>query len=290
MKLLIRILFNAWSFLLSLLPMKVQLFIGKFLGWIWYDVIRLRRQIVLDNLDIAFPDLDPEEKVRIGRRSLENTATTFIEFLRIFRVSAKDKKLFHIEGLEHLHRALEQKRGALLLTQHIANGDWATVGLALHDVNIHVISKSFKLKALNEVWFELRAKIGTTLIKDRNTSYAILKALKKNKPVVFVLDQFMGPPIGIRTKFFGKETGTAMGLAIIARRSGAPVLPVYTLRNADGTTLIHFDPEIPFIESPDQENTVQDMTQVYCDKVEQYVRKFPEQWMWVHRRWKVFKY
>lgn len=290
MKFLIAFLFKLWSFLLSLLPYRVQLFFGKCIGWLWFDVIRLRRQIVLDNLKLAFPDMSLKERIRLGRKSVENTGTTFIEFLRIFHLTKKDKESFSFEGLENLRAAQAKGRGVLILTQHIGNGDWATVGLALNGIPLYVITKAFKMKSVNDVWFQARRNIGTKLIGDRNTSYAILKALKKNGVVAFMLDQFMGPPIGVKTRFFGVETGTAMGLAVLARRSKASVVPVYTYRKPSGHTIVHFDPEIEFIESDNPEDTIRDMTQIYCDKVEEYVRKFPEQWMWVHRRWKKYKY
>lgn len=275
---------------MAFLPWKVQLSFGKAIGWLWFDILRIRRGVALRNLERAMPELSKKQRLQIARRSVENIGMTFIEFLRMFRVKPKDKDLFVIEGERHLKAALAKGKGALLLTQHLGNGDWATAGLALHGLPMHVVTKELKWKPFNEAWFKVRKEMGTQLIGDRNTSYAILKALKKGHPIAFMLDQFMGPPIGVKTKFFGIETGTPMGLAILARRSGAAVVPVYTIRLENGQTVVHFDEEIPFKESEDAEATVQEMTQVYCDKVEEYVRKFPEQWMWVHRRWKVYKH
>lgn len=271
-------------------PWKWQLAFGKAIGWLWFDVLRIRRRVALENLKRAMPQLSEKDRVRVARKSVENIGMTFVEFLRMFRLKKSDKNLFIIEGEQNLRSALSKGKGALLLTQHLGNGDWATAGLALHGLPMHVVTKELKWRPFNDAWFRVRSEMGTQLIGDRNTSYAILKALKKGHPVAFMLDQFMGPPIGVKTKFFGIETGTPMGLAILARRSGTAVVPVYTVRDDEGQTIVHFDEEIPFRESADPENTVQEMTQVYCDKVEEYVRKFPEQWMWVHRRWKVYKH
>lgn len=98
----------------------------------------------------------------------------------------------------------------------------------------------------------------------------------------------MGPPIGVRTKFFGRETGTAMGLALMAERTGAPVVPMYTVRQPDGSAIVIFEPEIPMQDFGPRDETIARMTQVYTDKIEEIVRKHPEQWMWIHRRWKDF--
>src|SRR5690606_4605148 len=121
------------------------------------------------------------------------------------------------------------------------------------------------------------------------SSLQILKILKKTGMDVFMLGQFTGPPIGDKTKFFGHETGTAMGLAILAVRANSPVVPIYTYRLSDGRTAIRFLPEIPFVPAANQDETIAQMTQRYCDVIESIVRQHPEQWMWVHRRWKQFK-
>lgn len=280
---------KALLFLMAILPLRVQMAVGRFLGWLWFDVLRIRRRVALDNLKIAFPDATEGERIRIARKSCENLGIGFVEFARFPFVQESDKDRFDIEGVEHLRAAEAKGKGVFLLTLHLGNGDWGIVGLALHGIFIHVVTKKFKMKFLNDVWFGMRSRFGTKLIDDRNSSYAILKALRKNGIVAFVLDQFMGPPIGVRTQFFGRETGTAMGLTILTKRSGAAVVPCYTLRKANGRTLVRFEAEIPFEEFENDEETVQKMTQRYTDKIESCVRRYPEQWMWVHRRWKRFK-
>jgi KDO2-lipid IV(A) lauroyltransferase len=211
------------------------------------------------------------------------------EIARFPFMDEKNQAEFEIRGLEHLQEARKKGKGVCLLTLHLGNGDMATAGLALHGFPIIVISKVFKVQWINDLWFGVRRKMGADFIAPRNSSYQILKSLRKQAIIAFVLDQFMGPPIGVRTRFFGKETGTALGLAVIAQRSQAPVVPVYTYRDSTGQTIIRFEPEIPFVESDDPDDTVADMTQIYTDRLEDYIRRHPEQWMWVHRRWKRFR-
>ncbi len=285
------------SWLLVMLPLKLQLFLGDMLGIIWFDVLRIRRAVALGNLKMCFPDWDETKRVRVARLSVCNLGRSFIEFLRIPIIASsenmKNKWLphFHIEGRENLERALSKNRGVFLLTAHIGSGDWGTVGLALNNIPVHIISKEFKLKWLNNFWFETRASLGSEFIPDRGSALAILKLLKKNKIIVFLLDQYMGPPIGIKTKFFGHETGTPLGLALLASRSHAAVVPTYTYRRSDGTTGLVFEPEIAFQDFLDKnkEEVFRLMTQKYCDKIEEWVKLYPEQWMWVHRRWKKYK-
>jgi KDO2-lipid IV(A) lauroyltransferase len=281
----VKILFAPVAFA----PMSVQLFWGRVLGHLWFDILRIRRRVALENLRRVYPDWSEEERVRVARASCVNLGMSFIEFCRWPFVDSSYQTLFEIEGLEHLRRAQAKGRGVMLLSLHLGNGDWATAGLNLAGLHLNVITKRFSWSWANAVWFSLRTRLGTSLIDDRNSSYKILKCLKRNEIVVFVLDQFLGPPLGVKTKFFGIETGTPSGLAVLTRRAGASVVPVYTVRKSDGRTLIHFDAEIPFVEFESDQETIQKMTQVYCDKLEEYVRKFPEQWMWVHRRWKKYR-
>jgi Kdo2-lipid IVA lauroyltransferase/acyltransferase len=272
--------------LVAHLPVKVQNGIGWVVGILWFDILRIRRNVVLSNLRLAYPNWSEAERVRVGRASCVNLGMSFVEICRLPFVSEKDRNQFEIVGREHFDQAQSKRRGVCLMTLHMGNGDWGIAGLALENIKLVVISKVFKLEWLNKLWFDARRILGTEFIDVRKTSLTILKALKKNESVVFVLDQFMGPPIGVRTRFFGHETGTAMGLAVIASRAEAPVVPVYALRLPDGRTRITFLPEIPFVESLNKDDTIAEMTQRYCDVVEQIIKGCPEQWMWVHRRWK----
>lgn len=273
-----------------MLPERVQLFLGDLIGVLWFDIFRIRRKIVLDNLRLCFPTWSEEERVRIGRRSVCNLGRSMIEFLRIpAATDEKYRKTFELKGAEHMQAALQKGRGAFLLSAHIGNGDWASVGLALNGIYLNTVTKEFKLKILNDFWFETRQRFGMTLIPDRKSSIMILKVLKKNGIVGFVMDQFLGPPIGTKIKFFGVETGAPMGLAFLAERSGAAVVPAYTYRDESGRHIIEIEPEIPFVQTGDKEQNIKVNTQAYCGKVEEWIRKHPDQWMWVHRRWKEFR-
>lgn len=281
---------------LASLPLGIQFFLGDALGILWFDIFRIRRRTSLENLKLCFPDWSEAERVRVARASVCSLGRSFIEFFRIPALSSSSeyrelwKSHFHIEGVEHLNAALKKGKGVFLLTAHIGSGDWATAGLALNGIQLHIISKEFKLQWLNNFWFETRSNLGSKFIPDRGSSLTILKQLKKNSIIVFMLDQFMGPPIGIKTKFFGHETGTPLGLALLTSRSEAAVVPIYTYRRPDGSTSVVFEPEIAFVASEDREESLQKMTQAYCDRIETWVRVYPEQWMWVHRRWKKYKY
>jgi KDO2-lipid IV(A) lauroyltransferase len=296
MKFFANLFVESLSQLVCRLPISAQFRIGDALGCLWFDILRIRRKVALDNLKACFGEKSEEERLTIARSSVYHIGRSFVEFLRIPAIAESReqrdywRQKFTIHGEDNLKAALAKGHGVFLLTAHVGNGDWATAGMALSGYHIHVITKEIKLGWLNTFWFETRQSLGTDLIADRNSSLAILKLMKKNQIVAFMLDQFLGPPIGIKTQFFGRETGTAMGLALLAGRSQAAVVPAYSYRDPDGMTHVVFEPEIPFVEGENKDETMTKMTQAYCDRIETWVRKIPEQWMWVHRRWKTFKY
>lgn len=275
------------SYLLASLPQCVRSRIGDIIGILWFDILRIRRRVAIENVKIAFPEKTEAEQTRIARWSLRHMGRSIIEY-SLFPFFSKEKvaKHFDIQGLENLEAAYAKGKGVLFLGLHLGNGDFGIAAVSRLGWPVSLISKIFKARWLNDLWFGMRAKHGTEFISPEKSSFQILRALKAKRVIFFVLDQFMGPPIGCRTKFFGRETGTAMGLAIMAERSGAPVVPSYTYRKEDGRHVIVFEPEIPWQDASTENITT--MTQIYTDKIEQIIRKHPEQWMWIHRRWKNF--
>lgn len=274
---------RAISFALFHAPAWIRKSLAFVLAFLWFDLFRIRRQVVLENIRVAFPDLLEVERVRIARASLRNLGLNFVEYSFLPWMTKRDAETrFEYLGLDVFEKALAQKKGVLLLTLHLGHGDLATAALALKGYPMVLVSKAFKLEWLNELWFGMREKVGVKFIPARNSSYALLKSLKRGEAVIIPLDQFTGPPIGVRTTFFGKETGTAAGLAVMSERSGAPVVSVFTYRRPDGVHTIHFHRIMPSAGPADR------VTQGFNDELESIVRKYPEQWMWLHRRWKRF--
>lgn len=285
--------FKLLSFVVAALPDRVRDFFGDAIGVLWFDVLRIRREVALENLRIAFPEWSEDDRVRVARRSLLHMGRNIIDFtlFPFFDEKALARR-FQFRGLENVDAALARGKGVLLLGLHLGNGDFSIAALSKAGYKVNLISKLFKTRWLNDLWFGMRGKHGTRFIAPEKSTFDIFKALKRNEIVIFVLDQFMGPPVGVRTRFFGKMTGTALGLALIENRTGAPVLPTYTFRGADGRHVVVFEPELPWKPAPDEslrEEIIARRTQAYTDKLEAVVRLHAEQWMWIHRRWKEFR-
>lgn len=278
------------SFLMFLCPQFLQIAMARFLAFLWWDLFRLRRLTIYRNLTIVFPDLSKAEKNRIAERGLFWMGYHFLEFLKIpllTQARLKRQAVFH--GIENYENAKLKQKGVLFLSLHLGSGDIATAMMSMAGLPCNLISKKFKQKIINDFWFGVRESKGTKFIDPhgRSTAFDILGALNRQEIVIFVLDQFMGKPYGIETTFFGRKTGTAYGLALFALKTGAPVLPVYTMTDEDGKQHIFFDPAIEAIE-PEKNRDLQllKMTTQYNQAIEKIILRFPEQWMWVHRRWK----
>ncbi len=282
---------NLSSRLLFFLPRKALRFLGSLLGVLWFDIFRFRRKIVLSNLDIAFPEMPEKEKIRIGRRSVYELGSNFLEFFTLPALNQKWVRENAVyEGVENIENAIKKNKGVYLLSMHIGHGDMGASLISMLGIDVHLISKFFKTKWFNDFWFYIRKGQGVKFIEPHGlqTPFEILKAIKNKSSVIFVLDQFMGRPYGVPTIFFGKKTGTAYGLALFYLKTKSPVVPVYTYEGNDAKVHLVFEPELKldsFI-SEDKDKTIAALTQNFTDQIEKIVRRYPEQWMWVHRRWK----
>lgn len=280
---------KIFSYLIHVFPRRLQWQLSRFLAFLWWDVLRLRRFTLYRNISIAFPKVSKEERRRLVKESLRHLAFTFLEVMEIPALNKAwvDREVV-FEGHENYEKAKAQGKGVLMLSLHLANGDMGATALSLNGYPIHLISKKFKLKWLNDFWWGIRREKGARFIDAHNAenAFQILKALRAKEDVIFVMDQFMGRPYGIPNTFFGRPTATAYGLALFASKTKAPVIPVYTYRTPDLRTHVVFGPAVELISDEDKDLQIAKMTQRYNEVLENIIRAHPEQWMWVHRRWK----
>jgi KDO2-lipid IV(A) lauroyltransferase len=263
--------------------------LGNLIGFLWFDVFRIRRQIVIDNLGKAFPEKSVAERTQMGRENLRFLGRELVEYAQLpFLNKQRVAERFVMHGLENVDAARKKGKGVCLLTLHLGYGDLTIAAVSVIGYPLYLVAKEMSAGWLNRLLLKARERVGTVFIPPRNTAYAILKALKRNEVVIFVQDQFMGPPIGCPTVFFGHPTGSALGLAVMAQRSQAPVIPIYTYVDENDKIHAVFEKEIPFVGDPDDPLTLQRMTQRYSDQLEKYILRHPTQWMWIHRRWKKF--
>lgn len=279
------------SRILIKIPESWRWFFCSFIAIVIYDGLRFRRRVILQNLKIVFPDRSLKEYHRIARSSIKNILYSFYEFCLLPSIDeAWIQAHVDFKGLNHLDQAMKKDKGVLLLSLHLGHGDMAISMIAHRGYPLSVISKHFKVKWLNDFWFGTRTRFGAHFLDPhgRNSSFDILKILKQKRLLIFVLDQYMGPPYGLETTFFGVKTGTAYGLSLFALKTGAPVLPVWTYRDALGRNVIELGEEIAIEQKSSKEGTLLATTQKYNHVLEELILQHPEDWLWIHRRWKKY--
>lgn len=279
------------AYVFQIFPRQVNIALSWALAFLWVDVLRLRRDVVLSNIEKAFPGTDEKTKLKWMRFSLFVLAKNLFD---LFQVPFVDKKWVEKNVIFHgIEDAQKYEGGVFFLTLHMASADLACASISESMKPLSLISKHFSNPIMDEFWFSIRRRSKTQFIDahSKSNAFEILKALKSNRGVVFVLDQFMGKPYGVETEFFGIKTGTAYGLALFAQKTNRPVLPLYSYWGKDGKLNIRLKPAVDLsgLITDDSERNKVVITNQFNREIENIIKDHPEHWMWVHKRWKVFE-
>lgn len=269
------------------LPKGASLFLGKMVGISGYYLAPGRRNLSLDNIRQAFAGEFDERKVRAtALNSFGFLGMNISDFFKLPGLTLKTVERFtSIEGEENLVDALTAGNGVLVLSAHLGSWDMLTAGLAKRGYPLSLITKVSRSAALNRIWMGYRRNLGMELLMGRGTMKECLRHLKKGGIVGFALDQNARRREGVFVPFFGREACTITSLALIARRTGAPVLPVYVYREGDMHRIVIDDPII-HDNIEDAETDILERTRAYARWTEKVIREHPEQWTWLHDRWK----
>lgn len=284
---LIYLLIRSFGFVINLLPESVALWIGRQVGHLMYVVDFEHRRVAMENLKIAFGQEKSEEERRfIAKKCFENLGMMAIEFFRIPQMDVETyQKKVTVEGLEQALKVLDEGKGALLLLGHF--GNWELMALMSKVINrpILAIAKLIKNNPWLERWIiQSREKIGLKIIPPRNATLKVLEALSRNQIVAILFDQRGRRSKGIWADFFGRKVPTTPGLATMAIRSGAPVIPVFMIRERYHKHHLVIKDPLPLIHSGDFHQDVEANTQLFNQVLESIIRQYPEQWLWIHRR------
>ncbi len=274
------------GYLFSLQPRKVQLFFGSLLGAAFY-YLRIRSSIVQQNLSFAFPH-SSEKRKEIFRSSYKNLGCLVCEILMVFGgLKRFVRKNVDILGLEHIQEAKRQGRGFFFLSSHLGNWEiMAASGGLLAKADLMLVTKRLKPKWLHEGIEKGRRSCLVQGTYEPKTLRSILSHLKANGAVGFVLDQFTGAPVGVRVPLFGVPVGTSLALATFVKRTGVPVLPVENYRKPDGRWAVIVAPPLKWITDSNSHCELALNTAQYVSVLEKYIVSHPEQWLWIHRRFK----
>ena len=263
-----------------------------FAGKVLYHLLPLRRRVILDNLRRVYGDTQDEAGiVALAQAHYGHLWKLFGEFLRDRWLSQEQQRaLIRIENLDAFVAAHEQGKGVLLLTGHFGNWEVATVagigGFPEMRGRFHFVRRALKPEWFDRLVTRRFQKAGFGVLPKRGSLDLMLDRLAQGDAIVFAFDQHASPPDGIAVDFFGTPAWTFKSLAIIALATGAPVVPATSWRDADGRHVLRFEAPIPIVDHASTTEAIRLTTRAFNAALELLVLRRPEQWYWVHRRWK----
>jgi KDO2-lipid IV(A) lauroyltransferase len=286
---LVHLLLRGGSAFVGSWPESWVVALARVVGRMLFDVARYRRQVILSNLAQAFPERSVAERVALGREATVHLVRSLLEFLRIPRYAKAGFPGVTVEGLEHYLAAHREGHGVLILTGHLGSFELAAAAMAarLKPNALSLVVKDFPL-GVERFVSGVRTGAGLGLIPaGGGRGMAPIRAdLRGNGAVAFVLDQNATRRLGVFVDFFGRPASTMAALAVVALRSGAPVIPFAAHREPGGGHRLVVHPAIPLERGGSMRDTVLRMTRRYTEFIEARIREHPAEWLWTHRRWR----
>lgn len=261
---------------------------GRQLGSAAHVLVPRRRAIALANLRQAFGGERPDDELRaLCHAHFRHLGTVFAEFLRLPSLTpAALLARFEIDGLEHVREARAAGRGLVLITAHVGNWEWLSAAQAALGVGAVIVTRHAHVGVVDRFWQGRRARCGIEVADSAGSLAQILRLLRDGRPIGLAIDQHEGGTTGVRVPFLGHDAGTTKTPALLAARTGCVVMPAWSWRDDRGVHHARFGPEIPLHAGATLDETVRLSTRAYNDWLEGVVRAHPEQWLWIHRRWK----
>jgi KDO2-lipid IV(A) lauroyltransferase len=277
---------------LAFLPLRVSLKVGEYLGGALFFFWGSRRKIAIENLKgaVARQALSitspPEEVIK---ENFRNLGRSFVEVVKIYYgLGERIIRDVEIRGAEHFASAHQKGKGVLVITGHCGNWELNALSVAVKVTKINVVARSIDNPYLNRLIERTRQRYGNSVIYKKGAVRKILSALKRGEVVAILMDQSVVSAEGIAAEFLGKKDYIMKMPAVIAMKTGAPVVSAF-IRRADGGHRIEVGEQIECDADDDSEVAVFRNTVRLSRRVEEYVTDNPAEWLWIHRRWKRFK-
>jgi KDO2-lipid IV(A) lauroyltransferase len=258
--------------------------LGKNLGRLSYYLIGDARKKSLKNLKIAFPQKREKELKKIAQETFENLGKNTVEFANLRNEKEKIKKIIKVENIEEFDKAYQRKKGVVALTGHIGNFELLAAFFAFSGYKVSVIGRKLYDERLDKILIQQREKLGVKNIPSTAGPKRVLKALNCGDALGVLIDQDTSRVRGIFVNFFGKKAKTPVGPILLAIRTGSPIVPMAIVREKDSTHKIIITKAIE--TGKNNQGNVVKITQECTKRLEEIIREYPEQWVWMHERWK----
>jgi KDO2-lipid IV(A) lauroyltransferase len=244
--------------------------------------------VAMRNLQLAFPEMPESERKRIARGVFTSLGRLLGEVCLFPRYTTKNlAEVAVYDGLENFLQAEQRGKGVLFLTAHLGGWEVGSFAHSLYGHKLHIVVRPLDNPYLDALVRRYRTLHGNTTFDKQDFARGLLGAMRAGETVGVLMDTNMTPPQGVFVDFFGHAACTASGVARVALRTDAAVVPAFTIWDDKlGKYHIRFDPMLPLARTGDAEADVVANTAMFTKAIEGYVRRYPELWLWVHRRWK----
>ena len=273
---------------LGWMPRGLSRLLAGLLAWAVYQSMGRLRRVGELNLELAMPQLPGEERKQTLRGVFRHLGWQLVEFCRMPRYTAENTRdWIRTEGLEHYLRALARGKGVLVLTGHLGAWELSSFYHSLMGYPMGMVIRPLDNRRLDDFVNGIRCMHGNRVLSKNDFARGLLTAMRAGETVGILMDTNMTPPQGVFVRFFGVTACTASGLARVALKTGAAVLPGFLLwEPGEGRYVLHFGPELVFARTGDADSDILAATQQCNDALESWIRRYPDQWLWIHRRWK----
>ena len=280
----------VWVFVhgVRLLPRRLARTAGVAISAVAFRALRRLRRVGLRNLELAFPGITAGERETILRSEYRNLGFLLAEFCKMPGYTAATASRFiRYEGLENYLRARERGKGVLVLTGHLGAWELSSFYHSLMGMPMGMVIRRLDNPLVDEFVNRIRCLHGNRVIHKDDFARGLIASMRAGETVGILMDTNMTPPQGVFVPFFGVPACTASGMARIAEKTGAAVLPGFLLwEQREQKYVLHFGEELEIVHTEDAEQDVLTNTATFTAAIERYVRQYPDQWLWMHRRWK----
>jgi KDO2-lipid IV(A) lauroyltransferase len=272
---------------LGLLPRPVALAAGRGLARLAYTFGGRLRRTGERNLELALPDLSRDERAAILRNCFANLGRLLGEFSHLPRATPESlHRIIECEGLENLEAARREGRGVILFTGHLGAWELSSFALSAFGYPMSFLARRLDNEKVEQLVERTRTRFGNRSIDKRSAARPMLRALREGGIVGILVDLNTHPHEAIFVDFFGIPASTTSGLATLALRTGAAVLPVFIPWDEERRRFVlRVDPPLQIERTGVEAEDVRRLTSLFTSVIESYVRRFPGQWLWIHRRW-----
>jgi len=287
--------FTAWlglnicSLIVKVIPAGCLYAFARNIAVLAYVFAKKQRKIALDSLGIAFGQEKSRREIEeIARNCFIYMAKSAVELMFLFDKPRVLKELVEIQGRQNLDKALAAGRGAILVSAHFGNFPLLLGRLAVDGYKAGGIMRPMHDARVEKIFLEKRDKFGVKTIYSQPRNECVnntITALRNNELIFIPIDQNFGTG-GVFVNFFGREAATATGPVIFAQRTKAAIIPCFILRQPDDKHKIIFEAELELKEGKNPQDTILINIQRLTDIIESYIRRYPAEWGWIHRRWK----